>query len=107
MRSISKSTPLVIGFISLLFLAPTFTAAESLYFPPNTGEWEDIDPTEAGWDEAKLQKLINPVGKQKSSGLLILQNGKIIVKKHWPNKNYKMGEILDESDKQFSISPST
>ena len=36
------------GFISLLFLAPTFTAAESLYFPPNTGEWEDIDPTEAG-----------------------------------------------------------
>ena len=81
------------GFISLLFLAPTFTVAESLYFPPNTGEWEAIDPTEAGWDEAKLQKLINAVGKQKSSGLLILQNGKIIVEKHWPDENYKMGGI--------------
>jgi len=59
------------------------------YFPTTNDSWETIDPAKAGWDAAKLEELINAVGEQNSSGLLILFNGKILAEKHWPEDNYQ------------------
>lgn len=64
-------------------------AKEKTYFPPLDGTWETIDPASAGWDPAKLEAFVKAVGEQRSSGLLILLNGKILVEKHWPEENYK------------------
>lgn len=64
-------------------------AKEKTYFPPLDGIWETIDPASAGWDPAKLEALVKAVGEQRSSGLLILLKGKILVEKHWPEENYK------------------
>ncbi len=88
-------TPNANRFVSLVLAIVTFLpslavyANESPYFPPVKGTWETIDASSVGWNFAKLEALIKAVGEQKSSGILILQNGKILVEKHWPEENYK------------------
>lgn len=79
---------LFFGFCSVLIIPSLCHAAEGIYFPPENGAWETIDPASVGWDPAKLEKLISAVGEQKSSGLLILLNGKILAEKYWPFENY-------------------
>jgi CubicO group peptidase (beta-lactamase class C family) len=86
--SLNLPTPLHL-FAALLLSAPCLPAKKSIYFPPIDGQWETVDPASAGWDQAKLDKLISSVGDQKSSGLLILLNGKILAEKYWPEDNYK------------------
>ena len=81
--------------VSLVLAIATFLpslavyANEKPYFPPVKGTWETIDASSVGWNSAKLEALIKVVGEQNSSGLLILQNGKILIEKHWPEENYK------------------
>ena len=43
-----------------------------------------IDPIAAGWNASALDALIDYVGSQKSTGLIIIQNDKVIVAKQWP-----------------------
>ena len=78
-----------VSFISLLIFSSNCIAKDDLYFPPADGAWETIDPASVGWDKAKLNQLIKAIGEQKSSGLLILLNGKILVEKYWDEANYK------------------
>ncbi|MDA0345780.1 MAG: serine hydrolase [Verrucomicrobia bacterium] len=87
--SLKLSTPIQL-FTALLLSAPFLLAKESIYFPTKNEAWETIDPAKAGWDTDKLEELITAVGEQKSSGLLILLNGKILAEKHWPEENYKI-----------------
>lgn len=83
------------GFTLFLTLAGFITTVSQLVandshrFPPEKGKWETINPASVGWNETKLDTLIEAVGEQKSSGLLILLNGKILVEKYWPEDNYK------------------
>lgn len=83
------STPIHL-FAALLVSALFLPAKEPTYFPSKNDTWETIDPANAGWDTAKLEELITAVGEQKSSGLLILLNGKILAEKYWPEENYKI-----------------
>jgi hypothetical protein len=76
--------------VGALLTTSHLTYSDDLYFPPINGKWETIDPENTGWDKAKLRQLIQAVGKQDSSGLLILLDGKILAEKHWPEENYKM-----------------
>ncbi|MDB2499430.1 beta-lactamase family protein [bacterium] len=77
-----------IAFICVLTLSSICRANEIPYFPPESGEWESIDPSEVGWNKAKLNQLVKAIGEQKSSGLLILQNGKILIEKYYPSEMY-------------------
>ncbi len=68
----------------LSVLVPGASDAQTeLYFPNNSEKWESVKPAKLGWDTAKLDKAVEYAGQQKSSGMVILQNGKIISEKYW------------------------
>lgn len=62
------------------------SAERPLYFPNKT-QWKAIDPKEAGWDEAKLKQALDLAKNAKSSGVVILLNGKILAEGHWTPKS--------------------
>jgi CubicO group peptidase (beta-lactamase class C family) len=53
------------------------------YFPSKNGKWEKIELSESGWNEPAIREVINYAGSQNSSGILILQNGKILIEEYW------------------------
>lgn len=88
-----------IRFPSLLILGTAIAVASfpasaetSTYFPPPNETWKAVVPTQTGWNQAGLDELIRYAGDNKSSGLLILQNGKILVERYWPEENYNSGD---------------
>lgn len=60
-----------------------FPGPDNLYFPPASFNWETVNPRAVGWDEKKLELLLEFVGEQNSSSLLILHRGKILAEKNW------------------------
>lgn len=43
-----------------------------------------VDPASVGWNQAALEEVISYVASQKSTGLVIIENNKIIAEKLWP-----------------------
>ncbi len=43
-----------------------------------------VDPASLGWSQAALEDVISYVGSQKSTGLVIIENNRIITEKLWP-----------------------
>ena len=72
----------------ILLAGPILTraaaASTTIYFPPSTGDWSTVDPASVGWDAAQLDAALDYAGIQKSSGVVILHNGKIMAERHWP-----------------------
>ena len=60
-----------------------FLEADNLYFPEAGVDWEDVNPETIGWDEKKLDSLLQFAGEQNSSSFLILYQGKILAEKNW------------------------
>ena len=56
---------------------------EELYFPPDSGEWEGIDPASAGWDPEALEAVLEYAEQQRSSGVVILLQGRILAERYW------------------------
>ncbi|MDE0735874.1 MAG: serine hydrolase, partial [Pirellulaceae bacterium] len=80
-----KNYPYLRLIVCLLLLPTTSSAAEQmLYFPPVTGAWEQVDPAQAGWNVDRLKDAIKYAGEQKSSGVVILYRGRILLEKYWP-----------------------
>lgn len=52
--------------------------------PVHPTEPAHTDPAAAGWSQAALNEVIGYVGAQKSTGLVIIQNNRIITEKLWP-----------------------
>lgn len=72
-----------------------------LYFPPTTGDtWETIDPATAGWDVTKLEEALAYAESKDSTGVLVLQSGRIVVERYW------QGWDLHTSEGIFSASKS-
>lgn len=71
------------GFIlvGLFLVRPVFAAA--LYFPPDDGNWQGVEPAVAGWDEALLSAALDVAGQRQSSGVVILLNGRILAERYW------------------------
>ena len=55
-----------------------------LYFPPAEGPWQQVSPAKLGWNVAKLKEAIDYAGQNKSSGVVILYRGRILVEQYWP-----------------------
>lgn len=64
----------------------TGVAAVTLsYLPPTDGsEWQTVEPAAAGWDVTVLEDLVSFARTQRSTGLLIVQDGKIVAERYWP-----------------------
>jgi len=68
-------------------------SAQSLYFPPAIGHWEEIDPSSAGWNAERLSAALDIAGERNSSGVLVLYNGRIMAERYWelenPSRRYR------------------
>ena len=58
-------------------------AGPTLYFPPVTGAWEHVDPISVGWERDRLQDVLSYARDQRSSGLVILHEGRILAEAYW------------------------
>ena len=68
----------------LIILNPGLQAQDKeLYFPPVQGTWQTVKPADVGWDQAKLQKVLHYAGQYRSSGVVILHQGKILAEQYW------------------------
>jgi CubicO group peptidase (beta-lactamase class C family) len=68
-------------FFSLLFIG---SQAQSLYFPPTTGNtWDTISPASLGWCQDKVDSLIQYVGDRNSKAFIVLKDGKIVIEEYY------------------------
>ena len=80
-----KRPALIVAFVALVAtqLQP-WTRAAALYFPPASGEWAHVQPGAAGWDERALDAALDYAGRTNSTGVVVLQNGRILAERRWP-----------------------
>ncbi|MEZ5365965.1 MAG: serine hydrolase [Bryobacterales bacterium] len=65
-----------------LFAVTSLVCAEP-YFPPLDGEWERVEPSGSGWDAAKLDEALAFAQQRRSTGVVILLDGKILAERSW------------------------
>ncbi len=60
------------------------TPEESMYFPQSDGSstWETKSVASLGWNESKLQPLLDYLTLKNTKGFIILQNGRIVVESY-------------------------
>lgn len=50
----------------LIILSPRLQAQDKeLYFPPDQGMWQTVKPADVGWDQVKLQKVLDYAGQHR------------------------------------------
>lgn len=76
----------LMAIFTAMFLPLTRAAAVGpSYLPPtDSPEWNKVDPGALGWNVTALENLVSFARARKSTGLLIIQDGKIVVEHHWP-----------------------
>ena len=82
-----KTIPILLTLPAFCLQLPLLEAKKEdagLYFPPTKGEWEKIDPAKSGWDPVKLQDALDFAGENKSSGVVLLDRGRILTEQYWP-----------------------
>ncbi|MBP9096941.1 MAG: serine hydrolase, partial [Ignavibacteria bacterium] len=58
--------------------------AQSLYFPPKTGNtWDTISPSRLGWCPQRIDSLYTYLDNTNTKGFLILKDGKIVLEKYF------------------------
>lgn len=68
----------------LLLCCSLSLRAQSLYFPPSSGNtWDTLSPNSLGWCGDKLDTLINFVGNTNARAFILLKDGKIVVEKYY------------------------
>ena len=73
--------------LALALAATTLAAAaaEAPYFPPtDSPDWATTDPAARGWDAAALDRVFAFAQAQGSTGLVIVQGGRLIAERYWP-----------------------
>jgi CubicO group peptidase (beta-lactamase class C family) len=73
--------------IFAVLLLPLGSAAgvRPSYLPPtDRPEWSTVDPGSSGWNLAALDELVSFTKAHRSTGLLIVQDGKIVSEHYWP-----------------------
>ena len=53
-----------------------------LYFPSDDA-WESVDAASVGWDQAALDETLEFANAQRSSGVVMLLNGRILAEQYW------------------------
>ena len=62
----------------------TGASGGALYFPPSSGDdWEALNVSDNGWDDAKLAELASYCGDHNSTSLLVTEGGRIVLEQYW------------------------
>jgi CubicO group peptidase (beta-lactamase class C family) len=70
--------------IPILLLASSWLAAQSLYFPPLSGDtWETVTPAELGWCAERVEALLQFVAENNTRSFLILKDGRIVLEHYF------------------------
>ncbi|HPW87208.1 MAG TPA: hypothetical protein PLU78_08425, partial [Chitinophagales bacterium] len=70
--------------ILCILLSGTTIRAQSLYFPPLTGNnWDTIAPQRLGWCQERIDSLYNYLDTTGTDGFIILKDGKIVLEKYF------------------------
>jgi CubicO group peptidase (beta-lactamase class C family) len=60
--------------------APT---PDGLYFPPDDGAWETVEPAAAGWQPDRLAAAVDVAGKAKSTSFVVVTGGRIVAEQYF------------------------
>lgn len=81
------------------------TLNDTAYFPAiNSADWQEVKPEQVGWDTAQLNSAMDYALTEKTKGLLILLNGRILFEgyaKRW-HKN-KSARIFSATKSMLSV----
>ncbi len=70
--------------IAALFIFGTITGAQTLYFPPVSGDaWETISPEQLKWHTQYIDSLYNFLQNNNTKAFLVLKDGKIVLEKYF------------------------
>jgi CubicO group peptidase (beta-lactamase class C family) len=58
-------------------------ASGDAYFPPPSGDWEQVDLQAAGWSKSGLDQLIGVVRDNKSATFMLLSGGRIVTENYF------------------------
>ncbi len=72
------------GLVFTLFLSFGKIHAQSLYFPPLTGNtWETLSPDSLGWCNDKIQDLYDLLETNNTKAFIILKDGRMVLEKYF------------------------
>lgn len=77
MNHLTLTSLLLTLLISFTFSFSLFS--QSLYFPPDTGPWETLNPAQLNWCSDKLDSLHAFVGEANTQAFIVLKDGKIVL----------------------------
>jgi CubicO group peptidase (beta-lactamase class C family) len=73
---------------AIISLGSMIAHGQQLYYPPTDSDvWESVDPTDAGWDNDKLDSLSNYLEQNESKAFILLQGGKIVKERYYKDHN--------------------
>lgn len=73
----------ILVFVFLIFIT-TFSSAQTIYFPPTTGNtWDTIAPQTLGYCQPKIDSLYNFLEQNNSKAFILMKDGKIVLEKYF------------------------
>jgi CubicO group peptidase (beta-lactamase class C family) len=72
-------------FSVFLSVFTTSIISQGLYFPPNNGTWETMDPADLNWCKGKLDSLNEFLADNNTKGFIVLKGGKIVLEEYFDN----------------------
>ena len=70
--------------IFFLSLVVTFSTAQTMYFPPSSGNvWQNATPTSLGWCTSEIDSFYTYLNQSNSKAFIVLKDGKIVMEKYF------------------------
>lgn len=68
----------VLAFLFVFFSA-SILKAQTSYFPPASGNWETIPPSELNWCQEPIDDLYSFLETEQTKSFIVLKDGKIVL----------------------------
>lgn len=79
-----KHTRMKILYTLLLVLMMYLPKAQTIYFPPLTGNaWDTLSPASLGWCQPRIDTLYAYLEARHSQGFIVLKDGKVVLEKYF------------------------
>ena len=79
-----KNMKKVITTLLVIPLFQAFISAQTMYFPPATGNaWETVTPQSLGWCTQNIDSLNRFLEEKNSKAFIVLKNGRIVMEKYF------------------------
>lgn len=67
-----------------LVMFPFLSQSQSIYFPPiGSDNWDTVPIAQLGWDESKIEPLLDFLNQKNTKAFILLKDGKIVIEKYF------------------------